>query len=198
MKRFTTLTSLARSATMLFLLMALITGGAYPLIVTLLSQAIFPQASNGSLLTYRDRIAGSALIGQSFTRPEYFSGRPSATVQAPYNALASGGSNLSNENPQLMARIDADVKRLLRENAGEKKIPVGLVTASGSGLDPHILPQDARYQLARVASARGLSQMQVNALIERYTQTPAVPFGNPVVNVLELNMALDNMTLGQR
>ncbi|KFC98422.1 potassium-transporting ATPase C chain [Leminorella grimontii ATCC 33999 = DSM 5078] len=183
---------------MLFLLMALITGGAYPLIVTLLSQAIFPQASNGSLLTYRDRIAGSALIGQSFTRPEYFSGRPSATVQAPYNALASGGSNLSNENPQLMARIDADVKRLLRENAGEKKIPVGLVTASGSGLDPHISPQDARYQLARVASARGLSQMQVNALIERYTQTPAVPFGNPVVNVLELNMALDNMTLGQR
>lgn len=198
MKHLANLTSQMRSAATLFLLMALVTGGVYPLLVTLSSQAIFPQQSQGSLLVYQGKMVGSALIGQSFTRPEYFSGRPSATVQTPYNALASGGSNLSNGNPLLIARIEADAKRLQGENPGSGETPVDLVTASGSGLDPHISPQGARYQMARVAKVRGLSLEQVGALIAQYTQTPATPFGDPVVNVLALNLALDKATPAQR
>ncbi len=188
-----------RPAITLFVLLSVITGIVYPLGVTVLSQALFPWTADGSLLIKEGRAVGSTLIGQYFTDPKYFWGRPSATVPQPYNGTASGGSNLGPLNPDL---VDAVKERIAALKAADPNslspIPADLVTASGSGLDPHISPMAARYQLARVANARHLPQEQVAALIRDYTEPPQWGiFGEARVNVLSLNIALDGQTTKQ-
>lgn len=187
--------SYLRPALVLLILLTLITGIAYPLLTTGLSQLLFTRTANGSLLYKENNVVGSALIGQRFTKPGYFWGRPSATAGSAYNAMASGGSNLATTNPLLDKNI-AERAMLLRQanptmNEG---IPVDLLTASGSGLDPHISVAAAQYQLARVANARQLSETQLSTLIEENTEH-AYPYfiGQNVVNVLTLNRALDTL-----
>ena len=187
--------TLLRPALSLFLLLTFVTGIVYPVLVTAAAQLLFPHQANGSLITRDGMAVGSELIGQSFTAPQYFWGRPSATGGSPYNGAASGGSNLGPNNPAL---IDAVTERaaLLREGAADKSlpIPVDLVTASGSGLDPHISIAAAKYQAERVARLRGKELTEIEALIEARAERPTVPgFGEPVVNVLALNLALDAM-----
>jgi len=185
--------TLLRPALSLFALLTLLTGLVYPLFVTGAAQLIFPHQANGSLITRDGTMVGSELIGQSFAAPQYFWGRPSATGGSAYNGAASGGSNLGPNNPAL---VDAVTERaaLLREGASDKSqpIPVDLVTASGSGLDPHISIAAAKYQAVRVARLRGKELTEIEALIETRAARPTVPgFGEPVVNVLALNLALD-------
>ncbi|WP_034916458.1 MULTISPECIES: potassium-transporting ATPase subunit KdpC [Erwinia] len=182
-----------RPAVSLFLLLTLITGVAMPLMTTGLAQIGFPAAAKGSLLRADGQVRGSALIGQHFTRPDYFQGRPSATAETPYNALASGGSNLAGSNPALDEAVRQRVADLRRANpqAGAR-VPTELVTASGSGLDPHLSPAAARWQIPRVAQARHLTQAETERLVAAHTTRPLLYFiGEPVVNVLELNLALD-------
>lgn len=183
-----------RPALFLLILLTLVTGLLYPLLTTGLAQWWFPLQANGSLLRgEQGTVSGSALIGQNFTRVDYFHGRPSATGDAPYNALSSSGSNLAGSNPALDQAVAARVAALRAENpqAGQK-VPVDLVTASASGLDPDISPQAAGYQAARVAAARHLPLADVQRLIADNTRTPRPAFmGEPAVNVLQLNMALD-------
>lgn len=184
-----------RPSIVLLLFITLITGLIYPLAVTGLAHLLFPQQSYGSLITVQNKVVGSALIGQTFSQAGYFSGRPSATSPEPYNPLASGGSNLAASNPLLRQRIDADIQRLRQANPEAKAaIPAELVLASASGLDPHISPQSADFQIPRIASARHLAPEQVRELIKLHTQTPLSILGEPVVNVLELNLALDSAT----
>lgn len=184
-----------RPSIVLLLFITLITGLIYPLAVTGLAHLFFPQQSYGSLITVQNKVVGSALIGQTFNQAGYFSGRPSATSPEPYNPLASGGSNLAASNPLLRQRIDADIQRLRQANPEAKAaIPAELVLASASGLDPHISPQSADFQIPRIASARHLAPEQVRELIKLHTQTPLSILGEPVVNVLELNLALDSAT----
>jgi K+-transporting ATPase ATPase C chain len=180
-------------AAILFGLLALLTGLVYPALITLISQVVFPYQANGSLISRNGQVVGSALIGQQFTDPKYFWGRLSATGNTPYDASNSSGSNLSALNPdlqknaavRLQALHDADPNNTL-------PVPVDLVTASASGLDPNISVAAARYQAGRVARLRGLPLDQVQALIDRYTQGRVLGFlGEPRVNVLELNLALD-------
>ena len=202
--RTTTTTSplaLLRPALAALLVLTLLTGVAYPLLVTGIAQVIFPAQANGSLITDgAGGVLGSRLIGQSFDQPQYFWGRPSATGPVPYNAAASSGSNLGPLNPALVgpegsiqARIDA--LRAADAAAGvanHAPIPVDLVTASASGLDPHISPTAAYYQAPRVAAARGMALTDVVALISRYTEARTFGLlGEPRVNVLLLNLALD-------
>lgn len=187
--------TLLRPALSLFALLTLLTGVVYPLFITAAAQLIFPHQANGSLIKRDGMVIGSELIGQSFTAPQYFWGRPSATGGSAYNAAASGGSNLGPNNPAL---IDAVTERaaLLREGAADKSlpIPVDLVTASGSGLDPHISIAAAKYQAERVARLRGKDLSEIEALIETGAARPTIPgFGEPIVNVLALNLALDAM-----
>ena len=173
----------------LFALLTLITGVFYPLAITGLAQVLFPWQANGSLLVKQNQTVGSQWIGQSFTSDDYFWGRPSATENNAYNGLASGGSNLATSNPALINGIRARIaeRRLL-----DLPIPVDLVTASASGLDPDISPTAAYYQMNRVAKARQLSVAQVQSLIQTYTQDRSFSLlGEPRVNVLRLNMALD-------
>lgn len=182
-----------RNAAMLLLLMTVITGIAYPLLVTGLAQAVFPVQANGSLLAKDGKPIGSALIGQPFTASKYFWGRPSATVPQAYNGTASNGSNLGPTNPALADAVRQRIAALQAADPGNTApIPVELVTASGSGLDPEISPAAAQYQLARVARARGLPLAEVQALVARCTRGRQLGvLGEPRVNVLELNLALD-------
>ncbi|MFC0229547.1 potassium-transporting ATPase subunit KdpC [Serratia aquatilis] len=185
--------SYLRPSLVMLVLLTLITGIVYPLLTTGLSQLLFSGTANGSLLYQGDKVVGSALIGQNFSQPGYFWGRPSATGDSAYNALASGGSNLAATNPVLDKAIAERVKQLRQANPTMSgPIPVDLLTASGSGLDPQISVAAAQYQLARVAQARQLPEAQLAKLIEENTDKATPNFmGESVVNVLKLNMALD-------
>ncbi len=182
-----------RPALVALLAFTLLTGVAYPLVVTGLAQLLFPAQANGSLIAQNGHIAGSALIGQPFDEPKYFWGRLSATAPYPYNASASSGSNLGPTNPALAAAVQARITALRAADPGNTApIPVDLVTASASGLDPQISVAAADYQVARVARARGLPVATVQALVARYTEGRDLGvLGEPRVNVLELNLALD-------
>lgn len=182
-----------RPAVISFLLLTLLTGIAYPLLVTGISQATMSDKANGSLIVKDGKPVGSALIGQSFSDPKYFWGRPSATGPVPNNAGASSGSNLGPTNPALMDAVKARVQALHDADPGNKQaVPVDLVTASASGLDPHISPAAAEYQLARVARIRNLTTDAVNKLVAEHTVGRQFGIlGEPRVNVLELNLALD-------
>lgn len=185
---------LLRPALVIFVLLSLLTGLAYPLLTTGIAQAIFPAQAKGSLVQdAQGQLIGSTLIGQNFTDPGHFWGRPSATAPTPYNAALSGGANLGPLNPALVDAVKARVKALRAADPGNTApVPQDLVTTSGSGLDPHISPEAARYQAARVARARHLPTNQVNALISRHTEAPQMGLlGEPRVNVLQLNQALD-------
>ena len=185
--------ALLRPALSLFIALSLITGIAYPLAVTALARLAFPEAASGSLIVKDGKASGSRLIGQNFTDPKYFWGRPSATSPYAYNAAASGGSNLGPLNPALKAAVESRVKALRIADPGNAApVPVDLVTASASGLDPHISPAAAEYQVTRVARARGLAPETVRNLVARQTEDRQWGlFGEPRVNVLELNLALD-------
>ncbi len=179
--------------------LTLITGVAYPLVVTAVAQVAFPSQANGSFIQTADgRTIGSSLIGQAFTKDEYFWGRPSAagaTDENPlgYDANSSAGSNLGPTNTDLLDRIAAEVDRLKAAN-GDAPIPVELVTTSASGLDPHISPEAAEYQVGRVAGARGMSADDVRTVVARHTEAPTLGFlGKPRVNVLLLNLDLDGL-----
>ena len=182
--------TLRPAATLLAILTAVL-GLAYPGFVTLISRIAFPDAAGGSLV-YRDgRAVGSRLIGQSFASARYFRGRPSATSPQPYNALASNGSNLGPLNPALLAAVDANVA-LVRVPGDVRLVPVDLATASASGLDPDLSEAGARYQVGRVAAARGLPPGRVDALVTAHVRPRLFGFlGERTVNVLELNLALD-------
>jgi K+-transporting ATPase ATPase C chain len=185
--------SQVRPVLIILLLLTVITGIAYPLLVTGIAQAIFPHQANGSLIMQNGQAIGSELIGQPFDAPQYFWGRPSATVPFPYNAAASSASNLGPTNPLLAAEVQARIQALRDADPGNTlPIPVDLVTSSGSGLDPNISVAAALYQVPRVARARGLSESQVEVLVSQYTQGRQWGFlGEPRVNVLLLNLALD-------
>jgi len=185
--------SILRPTLVLFGLLTVVVGLAYPGAVTGIAQAVFEQQANGSIVFQDGKPVGSALIGQNFSDPKHFWGRPSATSPMPYNAANSGGSNLGPLNPALADAVKARVAALRAADPGNTApVPVDLVTASGSGLDPDISIAAARYQVARVARARGLPADQVARLVDRSIERPWLPLiGEPVVNVLRLNLALD-------
>ena len=188
-----------KPAIIVLALLTLITGVVYPLVVTVIAQVAFPAQANGSLIMKDGKAIGSALIGQSFDDPKYFWGRLSATGTYPYNAFnadaltASSGSNYGPLNPDLMKMVQGRIDALNAADPGNTlPIPVDLVTASGSGLDPHISPAAATYQVARVARARGLDVSVVRQLVAQHTEGRDLGIlGEPRVNVLELNLALD-------
>jgi K+-transporting ATPase ATPase C chain len=184
-----------RPALVLLLVLTVITGVVYPLVVTGLAEVLFPHQAAGSLVMRSGKVIGSSLIGQSFSDPKYFWSRPSATSPQPYNGLASGGSNLGPLNPALMDVIKARVDALRAVDPGyTAPIPVDLVTASASGLDPDISLAAAHYQAPRVARVRGLKLAAVQALIARHARGRLFGWlGEPRVNVLELNLALDEV-----
>ncbi|KQV48359.1 hypothetical protein ASC95_20660 [Pelomonas sp. Root1217] len=189
-----------RPALTLFVLLSLVTGLAYPLVVTGIAQTLFPHAANGSLIVENGGPIGSALTGQAFTDPGHFWSRPSATAPAPYNAANSGGSNLAPTAPALVDAVKARIDALRAADPGNlAPVPVDLVTASASGLDPHISRAAADYQLARVARVRGLPVEKVKALIDQHTEGRWLGFlGEPRVNVLALNLALERATIKGR
>jgi len=177
----------------MLLVLAIVTGVIYPLVVTGIGRLVFPRASVGSLIERDGRVVGSRLIGQPFDDPRYFWGRPSATVLVPYDAAASSGSNVGPTNPAKFEAIKARVDRLRAADPGQAApIPIDLVTASASGLDPDISPAAAAFQVARVARSRGLDEAAVRRLVAAATRERDLGlFGEPRVNVLELNLALD-------
>ena len=177
----------------LLALMTVLTGVAYPLVVTGIAQAVFPHQANGSLIELNGKVAGSELIGQSFTAPKYFWGRPSATSPTPYNAGASSGSNLGPLNPALETAVKERIAALKAVDPGNpRSIPVDLVTTSASGLDPHISPAAAEYQVERVARVRGMNVETLRALVAAHTEGRTFGvLGEPRVNVLALNLALE-------
>jgi K+-transporting ATPase ATPase C chain len=183
-----------RPALLLFLVLSLVTGVIYPLVVTGIAQAVFPARANGSLIYLDGEPVGSALIGQPFNDPKYFWSRPSATTPA-YNAAASAGSNLGPTNPALQEAVRCRIAALRAVDPGNQApIPVDLVTASASGLDPHISPAAAEYQVHRVAKIRGMRENALRELIVRHTEGRTFGLlGEPRVNVLQLNMDLDSM-----
>jgi K+-transporting ATPase ATPase C chain len=185
--------SLLRPALVTFAVLTALTGAAYPLVVTGIGHAVFPEEAAGSLITRGGKPIGSALIGQNFSDPRYIWGRPSATARTPYNATASSGSNLGPLNPALLDAVKGRIEALRAADPGNTApVPVDLVTASGSGLDPELSVAGALFQAARVAKARNLSPKQVHDLIEQHTQGRWLGFlGEPRVNVLRLNLALD-------
>jgi len=176
--------------------LTLLTGIVYPLVIWGIAQVVFPWQANGSLIARDGRVVGSALIGQNFAAPRYFHGRPSAAGDKGYDAANSSGSNLGPTNRKLIEGVKAELHTVLEENPGTSAsdVPVDLVTASGSGLDPEISPASAQLQIARVARARGLSEAAVQDLVHNSTRGRwAGFFGEPGVNVLELNLALDRL-----
>jgi K+-transporting ATPase ATPase C chain len=184
--------TIMRQSIVLTALLALVLCGAYPVAVTALGSAIFPEQAAGSLLTRGDTIVGSKLIGQPFSGPRSFHGRPSAAGQG-YDAMSSGGSNLGPTSAALAGRLQERAALRRRENP-DAPLPVDLLTASGSGLDPQISPEAARFQVGRVAGARGLSPQSVSEVVERHIRKSELGlFGSDRVNVLELNLALDGM-----
>lgn len=182
-----------RAAIMTLLLLTILTGFIYPMAVTGIAQLVFPHQANGSLIVKDGKAVGSELIGQPFDDPKYFWSRPSATSPFPDNAGASGGSNLGPTNPDLKKAVQGRVDALRAADPGNTApIPVDLVTASGSGLDPDISPAAALYQVRRVAKARGLDEAAVRQLVEQHIQGRQLGFlGEPRVNALKLNLALD-------
>ncbi len=185
--------SVVRPALVLFVLLSALTGIAYPLVVTGIAQVAFPQQAAGSLILRDGRTVGSSLIGQNFSDPEYFWGRPSATAPHPNNASASSGSNLGPLNPALTEAVKGRIDALRAADPGNAAaVPVDLVTASASGLDPHTSVAAAMYQAARVARERQLPLAQVQQLIDQHAEGRLFGFlGEPRVNVLQLNLALD-------
>ena len=175
------------------LVLAALTGALYPLLMTAVAQVAFPHAANGSLITSEGRCVGSSLVGQPFDDPKYFWSRPSATTPYPYNAGSSSGSNLAVGNPDQLAAIAGRIKALRDADPGHHApVPQDLVTASGSGLDPHISVAAAEYQAGRVAKARGMSEEAVRRLVTAHTQPRQFGIlGEPRVAVLELNLSLD-------
>jgi len=172
---------------------ALLLGLVYPLLLTGIAHVLFPHQADGSLITRNGQIIGSSLIAQSFTSDRYFHPRPSAAGNG-YDATSSGGSNLAQSNAKLAQRMQGDIDRLSKENPGHP-VPIDLVTTSGSGLDPDITPDDAYFQAPRVAKARGLAEGDVLKLIDEHTAGRQWGFlGEPRVNVLELNLALDRLS----
>lgn len=180
------------TAVLMTIVTTVLFGLAYPLVVTGLAQVIFPENANGQLLTRADgSLIGSRLLGQSFVSPGYFRSRPSAAGTNGYDASASSGSNYGPMNQKLADRVKGDVAKLQAENPG-KPVPVDLVTTSGSGLDPHISPAAAEFQVPRVARERGISENDLRQLVSAHTEGRQFGFlGEPRVNVLELNLALD-------
>ena len=185
---------LIRPAISLLVLMTVLLGIVYPLVITGVAKLVFPRQAEGSLIFKDGRLIGSTLIGQSFSDPKYFWGRPSATSPQPYNGLASSGSNLGPLNPALLDAVKANAKALHDADPNNRRpIPVDLVSASASGLDPEISPAAAQYQAARVARARNLPLEQVEALIRAHEQGRLLGLiGEPRINVLEVNLALDH------
>lgn len=185
--------TLIRPAVSLFVLLSVVTGLVYPLVVTGVAQLAFPEAAHGSLIVKDGKTVGSALIGQSFTAPKYFWGRPSATGPMPYNAAASSGSNQGPLHPALVDAAKGRAETLRAADPGNTQpVPIELLTASASGLDPHISPATAEYQVPRVARARGMDTQIVRHLIASHTEDRNLGiFGEPRINVLKLNLALD-------
>lgn len=175
------------------LLLTVLTGLVYPGLVTGLCQMLFPEQASGSLVSRNGKVAGSVLIGQNFTRPEYFHPRPSAAGSEGYDASASGGSNLGPTSARLTSRVKGSVKKLKADNPGHRgPLPADAATASASGLDPHLSPASVSMQIARVALARGVSAAEVERIANRFIEGRDLGFlGEPRVNVLKLNMALD-------
>lgn len=183
-----------RPALTLIIMMTLVLGLAYPAVITAIASAAFPKQAAGSLVVRDGKLVGSRLIGQNFSAPGYFWARPSASGPHPYDAVASSGSNLGPMNPALIERVRASLKALREADPGNAlPVPVELVTTSASGLDPEISPAAASYQAARVARARGVPVERVQALIDSHRQGRGLGYlGEPRVNVLELNLALDH------
>ena len=181
-----------RPAALAFLVLTLLTGIIYPLIVTAFAQ-LFPNKAAGSVIEVNGKAVGSELIGQPFTDPKYFWSRPSATSPQPYNGASSSGSNLGPTNKALAEAVADRIKALREADPGNNApVPADLVTASASGLDPHISPQAAQYQVSRVAKARGMEEGKIGSLVEQYTEPRTLGvLGEPRVNVLGLNLALD-------
>jgi potassium-transporting ATPase KdpC subunit len=182
-----------RPAISLFIALSVLTGLIYPLLMTGIAQTLFPAQARGSLIERDGKLVGSRLIGQNFSDPKYFWGRLSATSPMPYNGQGSGGSNLAATNPALVDQAKGRVDALrAAASGGNAAVPTDLATASGSGLDPDIRPQSALLQVARVAHARGLDEARVRTLVTEHTEGPLLGLiGEPRVNVLELNLALD-------
>lgn len=173
------------------LLFLVVCGVIYPVVTTLIAGGLFPHQANGSLLEQSSVVVGSSLVGQVFVGEEYFIGRPSAAGDG-YNPMSVSGSNWSVSNPSLRERASATSAEIAaREGVSAEEIPVDLIAASGSGIDPHISPEAAALQVPRVAQARGLSETEVQTLVANHTERNALGLGMPVVNVLELNLALD-------
>lgn len=185
-----------KTALLLLVLFSILTGLIYPLAVTIMSQLIFPWRTHGSLIEINGKKVGSALIGQSFTDAKYFWGRPSATTPFPYNAESSNGSNLGPSNPDLLSAVKTRIDTLLKIDSDNKNvIPIDLVTASGSGLDPEISPAAAFYQVSRIAKSRGIAENEIQNLIKQLIKNRDLGIlGEPRVKVLELNLALDNLS----
>ena len=186
------------SALLLLVVFSVLTGVIYPLAVTGVAQVMFPYQANGSLIQRDGHTIGSALIGQGFSDPKYFWSRPSATSPAPYDASSSSGSNIGPTNPALVEAVGARIAALRAADPGNQApIPVDLVTTSASGLDPHITPAAAEYQISRVAKARGLNKPIVQQLVARFIEGRTLGLlGEPRVNVVQLNIALDRLPHG--
>ena len=190
--------NLLRPLIVVFAVLSAVTGLAYPALMTAVGQTLFRDEANGSLIEQDGKVVGSKLIGQQFDAPQYFWGRLSATSPMPYNAQNSGGSNLGPTNPALLDEVKGRIDALKAAGTDlSKPVPVDLVTSSGSGLDPEMSPAAAAYQVERVAKARGLAPNEVQALVDRYTSTRQFGvLGEPRVNVLQLNLALDERKRG--